>query len=98
MLVVGWLLVALVLLGRDGQLPVFLAWAVPGSLLALGAGAVVRQQLAPSRFNRPALPDRYWVADDLRRPLADVVAVAEAEALAREQEPQVNGPASREIR
>jgi hypothetical protein len=79
-LVLGWLLAALVVLGTDGRLPEFLAGAASGSLLAVGLGAVVRQQLAPSRYCRPSLPERYRVADDLRRPLADVVAVAEAEA------------------
>lgn len=48
----------------------------------LGVGVLVRQQLAPSRYCRPKLPDRYRVADDLSRPLADVVAEAEAEAKA----------------
>jgi hypothetical protein len=79
-LVVGWLLAALLVLAHDGRLPGFLAGAASGTLLALGVGALVRQQLAPSRHCRPALPDRYRVADDLARPLADVVAVAEAEA------------------
>src|SRR4029453_16066463 len=79
-LLVGWLLAALLVLGVDGRLPVFLAWAVPSSLLVLGIGSLVRQQLAPSCFNRPSLPERYRVADDLRWPLADVVAAAEQEA------------------
>jgi hypothetical protein len=76
----GWLLAALVLLGMDGRLPGFLAGAVPASLLALAAGRLVRQQLAPSRYNRPSPPERYLVADDLGQPIATVVAVAEAEA------------------
>ncbi len=76
----GWLVAALVVLSMDGRLPAFLAWAVPGSLLALGLGALVRQQLAPSRYNRPSLPERYRLADDLRQPIAAVVAVAEQEA------------------
>lgn len=85
-LLVGWLLSALVLLGIDGRLPEFLAWVLPGSLLALGVGALVRQQLAPSRYNRPSIPgpgipERYRVADDLHRPLTDVVAIAEQEAI-----------------
>jgi hypothetical protein len=42
-LVTGWLLAALVLLGMDGRLPVFLAWAGPGSLLVLTVAAVVSQ-------------------------------------------------------
>ena len=65
-LLVGWLLAALVLLGIDGRLPEFLAWTVPGSLLGLGVGALVRQQLAPFCFNRPLFPERYRMADDLR--------------------------------
>ena len=80
-LVIGWLLAALVLLGMDGRLPEFVAGAASGSLLVLGLGALLRQQLAPSRYNRPSLPERYRVADDLRQPIATVVAVAEAEAL-----------------
>jgi hypothetical protein len=80
LLVAGWLAAALVVLGLDGRLPAFLAWAVPGSLLALGLAAVVRQQLAPSRYCRPSLPERYRVADNLAEPLAVVVAVAERDA------------------
>ena len=45
--VVGWLLLALVLLGMDGQLPVFLAWTAPATLLVLAVGALARQQRAP---------------------------------------------------
>jgi len=77
----GWLLAALALLGMDGRLPEFIAGAASGSLLALGLGALVRQQLAPSRYNRPSMPERYRVADDLRQPIAAVVAVAEQEAM-----------------
>jgi hypothetical protein len=84
-LLAGWLLVALLVLGIDGRLPAFLAWVLPGSLLVLGVDALVRQQRAPSPYTQPSLPERYRVADDLRRPLADVVAVAEAEASARRQ-------------
>ena len=84
-LLAGWLLVALLVLGIDGRLPAFLAWVLPGSLLVLGVGALVRQQRAPSPYTQPSLPERYRVADDLRRPLAEVVAVAEAEASARHQ-------------
>jgi len=79
-LLVSWLLAALVLLAMDGRLPEFLAGAASGSLLVLGLVALVRQQLAPSCFNRPPLPERYRAADDLRQPIAAVVAVAEAEA------------------
>jgi predicted lysophospholipase L1 biosynthesis ABC-type transport system permease subunit len=80
-LLVGWLLAALLVLGMDGRLLAFLAGAVPVSLLVLGVGSLVRQQLAPSPYNRPSVPARYRVADDLRQPLADVVAVAEQEAI-----------------
>jgi hypothetical protein len=80
--VLGWLLAALLVLGLDGRLPAFLAWATLGSLLVLAADALVHQQLAPSRYNQPALPECYRVADDLRRPLVDVVAAAEQEATA----------------
>jgi len=84
-LVVGWLLAALVVLGTNGRLPTYLAWTLPSSALLLGARALVRQQLAPSRYNRPPLPERHRVADDLRRPLADVIAAAGREATAGQQ-------------
>ena len=79
-LLAGWLLAALVVLGIDGRLPVFLAWVIPGSLLALGVRSLVRQQLAPSHYNQSSLPERYRVANDLREPIAVVVAVAEQDA------------------
>jgi hypothetical protein len=75
-----WLLAALAILWRNGQLPEFIAGAGVGSLVAVGVGAVVRWQLTPSRYNRPSLPDRYRLADDVSVPLAVVVAVAESEA------------------
>ena len=50
------------------------------TLVWLGLRALVRLQRAPSMLDRPPLPERYQVADDLRRPLDDVVAVAEQEA------------------
>jgi hypothetical protein len=81
-LLVGWLAAALVFLGMKDRLPEFIAWVAPSSLLVLGFGALLRQQLAPSRYNRPSLPERYRVADDLRQPIAAVVAVAEREASA----------------
>jgi hypothetical protein len=83
LLEVGWLLAALMVLGMDGRLPLFLAWAAPGTLLVLVAGALVHQQRAPSMLDQPPLPERYRVADDLHRPVADVVAVAETEAEGR---------------
>lgn len=64
----------------DGCLPVFLAWVVPGSPLVLTGAALARQQLAPSRYNRPSLPERYRVVDDLAELLAVVVAMAERDA------------------
>ena len=79
-LLLGWLLAALVLLGLDGRLLVFILTAVPGSLLVLGARALVRQQLAPSICDGPPLPERYRVADDLRQPISAVVAAAELDA------------------
>jgi hypothetical protein len=84
--VLGWLLAALALLAMDGRLPVFLLTAVPGTLLALAVCVLVRQHLVPSIFDRPPLPARYWVADDLRQPIAAVVAVAEREATAAQQQ------------
>jgi hypothetical protein len=48
--------------------------------VVLSVDALVRQQRAPSPYTQPPLPERYRVADDLRRPLADVVAAAEQEA------------------
>jgi hypothetical protein len=81
-LVLGWLLAALVLLGIDGRLPEFIAGAASGSLLVLGLGSLVRQQLAPSRYFPPSPPERYHMADDLRQPISAVVAVAEREASA----------------
>jgi hypothetical protein len=58
----------------------FIVGAALGSLLVLRLGALVHQQLAPSHYNRPALPERYRVADDLQQPIIAVVAVAEHEA------------------
>jgi hypothetical protein len=80
LLVLGWLVAALLVLALDGRLPEFIAVVAPGSMLVVVGGAVVRHQLAPSRYNRPPLPERYKVADDLHQPIAMVVAVAEAEA------------------
>jgi hypothetical protein len=81
-LLIGWVLASLLVLGIDGRLLAFLAWVLPGSLLVLGVDALVRQQRAPSPYTtQPRLPERNRVADDLRRPLAEVVAVAEQEAI-----------------
>jgi hypothetical protein len=67
-------------MGVDGRLPLVLAWTASASLLALGLGALIRRQRAPSMLDRPPLPERYWVADDLHQPPAAVVAAAEHEA------------------
>jgi hypothetical protein len=80
LLVVAWLLAAVFLLAAQGLLAPYLLAAGAASLAGLGLGALVRQQRAPSMLERPPLPERYRVADDLRRPVADVVAAAEAEA------------------
>jgi hypothetical protein len=80
-LLVGWLLAALTVLGINGRLSVFLAWMAPASALALGIGALVCQQRAPSILDRPTVPERYRVADDLRQPITTVVTVAEHEAI-----------------
>jgi hypothetical protein len=85
LLLLGWLRAALAVLGIDGRLPEFIAWAAPGSLLVLALVSLVRQQLAPSILDQRPLPERYRVADDLRQPIAAVVAVAEQEALAGRQ-------------
>jgi hypothetical protein len=93
-LLAGWLLAALLVLSIDGRLSAFLAWAVPGSLLVLGVDALVRQQRAPSPYDRPSLPERYRVADDVRRPLAEVVAVVEQEAITAPTPPPVGADGS----
>jgi hypothetical protein len=85
-LLVSWLMPALVMVGLEGRLTAFLAWATPSTLLVLGVGALARQQRAPSLFDRPSLPYRYRVADDLGQPIAAVIAAAEHEA------PLTSGP------
>jgi hypothetical protein len=80
LLVVAWLLVAMALLAIQGML---LAWGGSAgalSLAVLGLRALVRQQRAPSILDRPRLPNRYRVADDLRQPITAVIQAAEAEA------------------
>lgn len=80
LVVVAWLLAAVVLLAAQGILALSLLAVGAATLVGLGLRALVRQQRAPSMLERPPLPERYRVADDLRRPVADVVAAAEAEA------------------
>jgi hypothetical protein len=82
-MVVSWLLAAVAMLAARGALVPFLLAVVPGSVVVLVLRALVRWQRAPSVCDQPtrsSLPDRYRVADDLRRSVADVVAAAEAEA------------------
>jgi hypothetical protein len=79
-LVVAWLVAALLVLWLDGRLDDFVVWMVPSSALLVVVGAVIRWQRAPSRFNRPSLPDAYRLADDLAVPLVVVVEAAEREA------------------
>jgi threonine/homoserine/homoserine lactone efflux protein len=81
--VVAWLLAAVVLLAAQGVLLAYVEVTGVATLVWLGLRALVRQQRAPSMLERPPLPERYRVADDLRRPLDDVVAVAEQEAESR---------------
>lgn len=74
-LVAGWLLTALGVPGSDGRLPGFPAWTAPISLLALTLAALVRQQRASSILDRPQRRNATG-CDANRRPLAEVVAVA----------------------
>jgi hypothetical protein len=64
-------------LALNGRLAIFLAWVIPGSLLMLSVGALIRQQVTPAMLDEPPLPHRYRVADDLHQPLAAVIAAAE---------------------
>jgi threonine/homoserine/homoserine lactone efflux protein len=82
-MVVAWLLAAVVLLAAQGMLLAYLGAAGAATLVWFALRALVRQQRAPSMLDRPPLPERYRVADDLRRPLDVVVAVAEQEAESR---------------
>jgi hypothetical protein len=82
-LLAGWLLAAVLLLAHDGRLPEYVAGAASGSLVVLGTAAFVRWHRRPSPYCKPStppLPARYRAADDLRQPLAEVVAAAEREA------------------
>jgi hypothetical protein len=84
LLVVAWLLAAVALLAAQGMLVPYLLAVGPATLAWLGLRALVRQQRAPSMLERPPLPERYRVADDLTRPLDDIVAAAEREAAVRQ--------------
>jgi hypothetical protein len=89
-LLAGWLLAAMLLLAHDGRLGQYLAGAASGSVLALGIVALVRWHRRPSLYCKPSTPPQpacYRVANDLDRPLAEVVAVAEQDAAAVHREP-----------
>jgi hypothetical protein len=82
----AWALLGLALLAAAGLLAVFIV--LGGVLwLALAAGwSLVRWHRQPSIYCKPSvppLPARYRVADDLSRPLVEVVAAAEGEAATR---------------
>ena len=79
-LLVGWLLAAVALLAAQGRLVSLLTAGVPASVVALVLRALVRQQRAPSICDRPLVPERYRIADDLTKPITVVVEAAEAEA------------------
>jgi hypothetical protein len=71
-----WLVVALILLLLDGRIGLFLIIALPTSAVTLIAGAFVRDQRKASIIEA----HRYRIADDLRRPLVEVVTEAESAA------------------
>jgi hypothetical protein len=79
-LLASWLLAAVALLAAQGRLVSLLAAGVPASVVALVLRALARQQRAPSICDRPLVPERYRVADDLTQPITVVVEAAEAEA------------------
>jgi hypothetical protein len=79
LVVVAWLPTAVALLAARGALVSFLVAVLPGTAVALALRALVRQR-ASSILNRPRLPERYRIADDLTQPIAVVVEAAEAEA------------------
>ena len=79
-LLASWLLAAVALLAAQGRLVSLLAAGVPASVVALVLRALVRQQRAPSICDRPLVPERYRIADDLTQPITVVVEAAEAEA------------------
>jgi hypothetical protein len=71
-----WLAIAVVLLGLDGRLVLFLALVLPTTGLALSVGALTADQRKASI----AEAKRYVVADDLSRAMLDVVTDAETRA------------------
>jgi hypothetical protein len=71
-----WLIVALILLILEGRIGLFLICAMPTSVIVLVAVALIRDQRKASI----AESVRYRVADDLTRPMVEVVADAEVNA------------------
>jgi hypothetical protein len=71
-----WLAIALVLLAMDGRLILFLAMVMPTTGFGLMVGAVVADQRKASIADS----NHYRVADDLNRPMLDVVTDAETKA------------------
>jgi hypothetical protein len=80
LVVVAWLLAAVALLAVQGLLVGYLLAAGAATLAGVGLRALVRQQRRPSILDRPPLPARYRVADELHEPIAAVIEAAEAEA------------------
>ncbi len=79
----AWALLGLALLAAAGMLAAFVILG-GACWVALSAGwSLVRWHRRPSLYCKPStppLPARYRAADDLRQPIATVVAVAELEA------------------
>ena len=80
LLVIAWLLAAVALLAVQGLLVGYLLAVGAATLAGLGLRALVLQQRAPSMLDRPPLPGRYRVADDLQEPITAVIEAAEDEA------------------
>jgi hypothetical protein len=79
----AWALLGLTLLAAAGLLAVFVVLGGVCWLALAGGWSLVRWHRRPSIYCKPStppLPARYRVADDLDRPLAEVVAAAEREA------------------
>jgi hypothetical protein len=81
----AWALLGLALLAAAGLLAVFIVLGGACWLLLAASWSLIRWHRRPSTFCRPSLPESYRAADDLSRPLADVVAVAEREAAGQPQ-------------
>jgi hypothetical protein len=81
----AWTLLGLALLAAAGLLAVFIVLGGACWLVLAGGWSLVRWHRRPSLYCKPStlsLPARYQAADDLTRPLAEVVAAAEREVMA----------------